>query len=140
VGQILDPSLISRNSRADYSTGVRLAWTQRQAELCRPGANGREVQLVSVETDGSDASLIRALEGIRGDASICALLGCAGDRLAVRTAALARQLGLKMANVGPWMEDSRHDTDDQLFSLSASREQQMRHLLKNLGGMGTADC
>lgn len=119
----------------DYSAGLRLAW----AELGRSASPAAAVQLETLRTDGSPAGLERALAEVHADPSVCALLGSVGDRLAVQSITASRKLGLSIAHVGPWMADSRHDGNGDVFCLFASREQQMRHALSSLEAMGLTE-
>ncbi|MCM5680945.1 ABC transporter substrate-binding protein [Schlegelella sp. S2-27] len=133
--QILDMSTEQQELSRDYSTGVRLAWT----ELARSDTSAAGISLATVQTDGSPAGLEQALAELRDDAATCVLIGSVGDRLAVQSVTMARKLRLSIAHVGPWMADSRHDGHDEVFCLFASREQQMRHALQSLEGMGLAE-
>ena len=134
VAQLLDSSPDQQELSRDYATGVQIG-------LAEFNRSGRPVQLVSLNTDGSAASLRQALASVRDDPSICALLGTAGGRLAVESVAAARREGLAIAHVAPWMADSRFDTDanDDVFALFASREMQIRHALGSLGNVGVGE-
>ena len=132
IAQLLDSSADQQELSRDYATGVQLG-------LAEFNRGGRAIQLVSLNTDGSPASLKQALASVRDDPSICALLGTAGGRLAVESVAAARREGLAIAHVAPWMADSRFDADDDVFALFASREMQIRHALSTLGGMGVSE-
>lgn len=129
VAQILDMSLEQQELSRDYSTGVRLAWATA-------GSATASVPLVTLETDGSPASLARTLAAIREDRSICALLGTAGERLALDCAAALQREPLDIAHVGPWLADTASDRDDNTLCLFASRHAQLRHALRSLDGMG----
>lgn len=132
VAQLLDSSADQQELSRDYSTGIQLG-------LAEHNRGGRPMQLVTLNTDGSPASLKQALASVRDDASICALLGTAGGRLAAESIAAARREGLAIAHVAPWMADSRFDADDDVFSLFASREMQIRHALASLGSVGIGE-
>lgn len=132
VAQLLDSSADQQELSRDYATGVQLG-------LAEFNRGGRAVQLVSLNTDGSPASLKQVLANVKEDPSICALLGTAGGRLAVESIGAARREGLDIAHVAPWMADSRFDGDDNVFSLFASREMQIRHALGTLGAVGVGD-
>lgn len=135
VVQILDMSPEQQELSRDYSTGLRLAW----AELARSGTPAAAVTLETVRTDGTAAGLERALANVQADSNVCALLGSVGDRLSVQSIVVARRLGLTIAHVAPWMADSRHDGNGDVFCLFASREQQMRHALRSLEAMGLSE-
>lgn len=129
VAQLLDSSADQQELSRDYSTGIQLG-------LAEHNLSGRPIQLVSFSTDGSAASLKQVVGSIRDDGSIWAVLGTAGGRLAAESIAAARRDGLAIAHVAPWMADSRFDADDDVFSLFASREMQIRHALASLGSVG----
>lgn len=133
VAQLLDQSPAQQELSRDYSTGVRLAWSERMPPL------PAEVQLTTFNTDGSAASVQRAMTTIRDDSATCALLGTAGEQLAGLSLEAARRLGLEVVHIGPWMADSRHDGDPDMLCLFASRDMQMRHALRSLEGMGVSE-
>ena len=133
VAQILDQSPAQQELSRDYSTGVRLAWSERAPAL------RAEVQLTTFDTDGSVESVQRAVTAIRDDAATCALLGTAGEQLAGLSLEASRRMGLEIAHVGPWTADSRHDGNPDTLCLFASRGVQMRHALRSLEGMGITD-
>src|SRR5690349_4189410 len=77
VTQLLDMSPDQQQLSRDYSTGIRLAFAEmRKAGLAAP-------QLSTVETDGSAASARSALQALQADATQVALLGTAGEGLAL---------------------------------------------------------
>jgi ABC-type branched-subunit amino acid transport system substrate-binding protein len=133
--QVLDMSAAQQELSRDYSTGVRLAW----AELSAGRGPFASVPLATIETDGSEASLQAAVQRVREDPSIVGLVGTVGDRLAVELVARTRAAGLAVAHIAPWMADSRHDGDDNVFCLFPSRERQLRHALGAVQGMGIDD-
>jgi len=133
VAQLLDTSADQQELSRDYSTGVRLAF----AELKQAG--GRVPQLVSIDTDGSPASLRDALMQVKSDPTQVALLGAVGGRLAAASIASARQAQLDIAHVAPWLADSRFDAERQVFPIFASREAQIRHALGALATMGVSE-
>lgn len=133
IAQMLDMSPAQQELSRDYSTGVRLAWSERTPAL------RADVQLTTFDTDGSADSVRRALTAIRDDVTTCALLGAAGEQLAGLCLDAAQRAGLEVAHVGPWMADSRHDRNPDAVCLFASREMQMRHALRSLEGMGITD-
>ena len=133
VTQLLDTSPDQQELSRDYSTGVRLAF----AEIKQAG--GRVPQLLSLDTDGSAASLRDALMQVKSDATSVALLGAVGGRLAAASIAGAKQLQLDIAHVAPWLADSRFDGERQVFPIFASREAQIRHALGALATMGVTE-
>ena len=133
VTQLLDTSNDQQELSRDYSTGVRLAF----AEIKQAG--GRVPQLVSIDTDGSPASLRDALTQVKNDPTQVALLGAVGGRLAAASIASAKQAQLDIAHVAPWLADSRYDGERQVFPIFASREAQIRHALGALATMGVSE-
>lgn len=130
VTQLLDMSPDQQQLSRDYSTGIRLAF----AELKK--ANQPVPQLSSVETDGSAAGARAALQAIRDDATQVAILGTAGEGLALASLQESAQLKLDIAHVAPWLADPQMDADPRLFALFASREEQIRYVLKTLSVVG----
>ncbi|MBC8056144.1 MAG: ABC transporter substrate-binding protein [Rhizobiales bacterium] len=129
----LDASPDQQEISRDYATGVRLAVNDFNR-----GAK-RAVQLVNFESDGSPASVRNTVQTIRKDPTLCALIGTAGERLALDSIEAARAEGLQIAHIAPWLSDSRYDRDRDVVTLFASREAQIRHALKNLESMGIGD-
>lgn len=128
--QLLDTSNEQLELSRDYATGVRLAMT----ELAQSGA--RLPQLSTVEVDGTPESLRRALQAVKDDSSQVALLGTAGERLALASIPMARQMGLQMAHMAPWLADTRYDDDEQVCGLFASRETQVQRALQGFATVG----
>lgn len=133
VTQLLDTSSDQQELSRDYSTGVRLAFAEIKQSA------GRVPQLVSIDTDGSPASLRDALRQLKGDPTQVALLGAVGGRLAAASIAAAAQAQLEIAHVAPWLADSRFDGDRRVFPIFASREVQIRHALGALATMGVSE-
>lgn len=130
VVQLLDMSPEQQESSRNYATGLRLAW----AEAARTSMGTPSLQ--TLETDGTPTSTQRLLEAVAADASVCAVVGTAGDRLALQC---ARELGRRapdLAHLAPWMADTRLDDMPQLACLFAGRDAQIRHALGSLDGMG----
>ena len=65
--------------------------------------------------------------------------GSAGDQLATEIVSLARQEGLNMAHVAPWLQNSVSEIDDNTFPIFAARQEQIAHALKNLSVMGITE-
>lgn len=131
--QLLDGSADQQDISRDYATGVRLAVNEFNRSA------PREVELITFTSDGSAASAGALVRDVARDRSLCALLGTAGERLALASVATARAEGLRIAHVAPWMSDARHDGQPDVVPVFASREAQIRHVLKSLEGMGMAD-
>ena len=133
LAQLLDSSQDQQEISRDYATGVRLAVNDfnRSAR--------RRIQLVTIDSDGSAASVKAALQSIRKDAGLCALIGTAGERLALDSIAAARAEGLAIGHLAPWLSDSRFDTDRDVVPVFASREMQIRYAMQSLGSLGIVD-
>lgn len=133
VTQLLDMSASQQELSRDYSTGLRLAFAElKQAQPLLP-------QLVTVETDGSAASVAEALRGVAQDASQLALLGTVGESLALQAMGRIQREDLRLAHIGPWLFDTRHDADPRLLTFFASREQQLRYALQSLAAAGVGE-
>lgn len=133
VVQLLDTSADQQELSRDYSTGIRLAL----AELSGNGV--RVPQLMSIEIDGSLASVERALRAVKDDVSTVAMLGSVGERVAMASIGLSKQVGLDIAHLAPWLADTRFDEDDQVFTLFASRDMQIQHALQSLAATGVTE-
>ena len=126
VTQLLDMSASQQELSRDYSTGLRLAFAQLKA------AHPHLPQLVTVETDGSAASVAEALRNVAQDASELALLGTVGESLALQAMGQIQREDLRLAHIGPWLFDTQHDADPRLLTFFASREQQLRYAMQSL--------
>lgn len=133
VTQLLDMSPDQQEFSRDYATGIRLAF----AELRK--ANTAAPQLSTVETDGTEVSARNAIQLVKNDLSQVALLGTVGEALALSSLKEASAARLNIAHVAPWLADSQFDRDPNVFSLFASREDQLRYVLKNLAEMGVSE-
>lgn len=133
VTQLLDMSPDQQELSRDYATGIRLAFAElRKANLPAP-------QLYTVETDGTPLAARNAVQLVKNDPAQVALLGSVGEGLALATLSEASQARLDIAHVAPWLADSQFDGDARLFSLFASREDQIRYVLKNLANLGVSE-
>lgn len=132
VTQLLDMSADQQELSRDYATGVRLAF----AEQSRAGV--RLPELVTRELDGAPGALDALLREVKADPAQVALIGAAGERLAVDAVSGSRQLGLDIAHLGPWLPDTRFDGHDQVYPLFASRDMQIRHALQGLAATGVS--
>ncbi len=105
----------------------------------RAGVRGRPVQHLSIEVDGSPASLRAALASIRDNPGCVCLSGTSGDPVATQLGALLRQENLGLAHVAPWLQNSSLEVDDRTFPIFAARQEQIGHALKSLTAMGVQD-
>ena len=133
VAQIVDSSQAQQDVSKDFLIGSRAAW---QDINLRGGINGRQVQHLAVETDGSPASLRVALDSVKANPSCVVMSGSVGDELAIQIVERSRQDGFNMAHAAPWLQNSSIDIDDKTFPIFAARQEQITHALKTLAVMG----
>ena len=133
VAQIVDSSQAQQDVSKDFLIGSRAAW---QDINLRGGINGRQVQHLAVETDGSPASLRAALDSVKANPACVVMSGSVGDELAIQIVERSRQDGFNMAHAAPWLQNSSIDIDDKTFPIFAARQEQITHALKTLAVMG----
>lgn len=133
VAQIVDFSQDQQDVSKDFLVGSRAAW---QDINLRGGIRGRPVQHLALETDGTPASAVAAIESIRDNPACIALSGTVGDALATQllTASLRQPLGI--AQVAPWLQGSAMELGDQTFPIFSARQEQISYALKTLSVMG----
>ena len=136
VAQIVDASAQQQDVSKDFLIGSRAAWQDINA---RGGLRGRPVQHVSVETDGTAASVRAALQPLLDNPACIVLSGTAGDPVAGVLAAELRQHNTPIAHVAPWLQNSSVDVDDRTFPIFAARQDQINHALKSLTVMGVQE-
>lgn len=129
--QLVDADPTQQELARDYATGLRLAWAQRRAE-------GQVLpQLVSRPVDLQRAGAVaEALQQLKADDGVAGTVGIVGDTLAVQVLDASAALGLKLAHLGPWMADDRHDARPELLPLFPSRGTQLKQALATVRGMG----
>ncbi|MDA7417247.1 ABC transporter substrate-binding protein [Xenophilus arseniciresistens] len=133
VTQLLDMSPSQQELSRDYSTGLRLAFAQlKEAQPQLP-------QLTTVETDGSPGAVAEALRAVAQDGSQLALLGTVGETTALHAMDQIQRQDLRLAHIGPWLFDTRHDADTRLLTFLASREQQLRYAMQSLAAAGVGE-
>lgn len=132
VVQMVDFSQAQQDVSKDFLIGSRAAWADIHA---RGGLRGKRIEHLVLETDGTPASLQKALAAARDNPSCIALFGTVGDRLASQTVALSRQGGLNMAHAAPWLQDASLDIGDKTFPIFAARQEQIAHALKSAAVM-----
>lgn len=136
VVQVVDSSASQQDVSRDFLIGSRAAW---QDINLKGGVRGRPVQHVSLEVDGSPASLRTALDALKNLPHALALSGTAGDRLSAQLVKLLRQEQPDLAHVAPWLQNSDLDGDEHTFPIFASRQEQITHALKSLSVMGVPE-
>jgi ABC-type branched-subunit amino acid transport system substrate-binding protein len=133
IAQVVDFSQAQQDVSKDFLIGSRAAW---QDINLRGGINGRRVQHLVVETDGTPASLRTALDSVKANPACVVMSGSVGDQLASQIVEISRQDGFNMAHVAPWLQNSSIDVDDKTFPIFAARQEQITYALKTLAVMG----
>jgi ABC-type branched-subunit amino acid transport system substrate-binding protein len=133
VAQVVDHSLAQQDVSKDFLIGSRAFWQDINAH---GGLRGKPIQHLTLETDGTPASVRAALNRIRNDPSCIALTGTVGDQVAGQVVAQLSQDGLAIAHAAPWLQNASLAIDEQTFPIFAARQQQIVHALKNLSAMG----
>ncbi len=135
--QIADMSPAQIDVSKDFLVGARAAWQDINA---KGGLRGRPIQHVTLEVDGSAASLRNAVDSLKSQPNVLALLGTVGDRAATQVADLLRRELPDMAHVAPWLQNSRLNSgSDNTFAIFASRQEQITHAVKSLSVMGVSE-
>ena len=133
---MVDFSQAQQDVSKDFLIGSRAAW---QDINLRGGINGRQVQHLAVETDGTATSLRVALDSVKANPACVVLSGSVGDQLATQIVDLSRQNGFNIAHVAPWLQNSSIDVDDKTFPIFAARQEQITYALKTLAVMGMTE-
>jgi ABC-type branched-subunit amino acid transport system substrate-binding protein len=136
IAQIVDTTAQQQDVSKDYLIGARAAWQEINA---KGGLLGRPVKHLSIETDGSTASLKAALDSANSNTSCIALSGTAGDRTAQALTSLLRTERSNLAHVAPWLQNASSELDDTTFAIFADRQAQITHIVKSLSLVGTKD-
>lgn len=136
VAQIVDTSPTQQDVSKDFLIGSRAAW---QDINLKGGLRGRPVQHVSVEVDGSAASMKAAVQQLLDNPACLVLSGTAGDPAAGLLTAELRQQTATIAHVAPWLQNSSVEVDDRTFPIFAARQEQISHALKSLTVMGVSE-
>ena len=136
IAQLVDFSQAQQDVSKDFLIGSRAAW---QDINLRGGLNGRHIQHLAVETDGTPASLRAALESVKINPACVVMSGSVGDQLASQIVDFSRQDGFNMAHVAPWLQNSSIDIDNKTFPIFAARQEQITYALKTLAVMGMTE-
>ena len=136
IAQIVDTTAQQQDVSKDYLIGARAAWQEINA---KGGLLGRPVKHLSIETDGSTASLKAAFDSANSNTSCIALSGTAGDRTAQALTSLLRAERSNLAHVAPWLQNASSELDDTTFAIFADRQAQILHIVKSLSLVGTKD-
>ena len=133
IAQIVDTSIEQQDVSKDFLVGARAAWQDINAN---GGLQGRQVKHLSLETDGTAASLRLAMSHVRDNGSCLALSGTVGDTAAAALTALLREERLGLAHVAPWLQNANSDLGDHTFPIFADRQDQITYIVKSLSIMG----
>jgi ABC-type branched-subunit amino acid transport system substrate-binding protein len=133
VAQLVDYSLGQQDVSKDFLIGSRAAWQDLNS---RGGIRGRRVEHLALETDGTAASVQKALASVRDNPACVVLSGSVGDQMAGLLVAQLQKDGVGLAHAAPWLQNSSLDIDEQTFPIFAARQEQIAHALKNLSAMG----
>lgn len=136
VAQIVDNSPDQLDVSRDFLIGSRAAW--RDINF-KGGIKGRSVQHVTLDVDGTAASMQLAVASIKSAAECIAVSGTAGDRATVQLIGLMQREKLEIAHVAPWLQSSDLAVDDVTFPIFASRQDQIAQALKSLSTMGVPE-
>lgn len=133
VAQIVDTTAQQQDVSKDFLIGSRAAWQDINAQ---GGLLGRPVKHLSIDTDGTAASLRLALDAVRDNPACIALSGTVGDRTALALTTLLREERLGLAHVAPWLQNANSELGDNTFPIFADRQEQIAHIVKSLSLMG----
>lgn len=136
VAQVVDNTPSQLDVSRDFLIGSRAAWQEVNKT---GGVNGRSIQHLVLEVDGSPTSLRAALETTKKTANCVVLSGTSGDRAASQLVALLKQDQHDIAHVAPWLQNSDLDGDNRTFPIFASRQDQIAQAIKSLSLMGVPE-
>lgn len=129
VAQLHDTSASQQDVAKDFLIGARAAWQDINS---KGGIRGRAVQHLTLEVDGTPASLQQAWHSVRDNPSCVVLSGTVSDPAAAQLSALLRQEGAAIAHAAPWLQNSSEEVDERTFPIFAARQEQIGHALKSL--------
>lgn len=133
VAQLVDYSLIQQDVSKDFLIGSRAAWQDINA---RGGIRGRRVEHLALETDGTPASVQKALATVRDIPNCVVLSGSVGDQMASQLVMQLQKDNLGLAHAAPWLQNSSLEIDEHTFPIFAARQEQIAYALKTLSVMG----
>lgn len=133
VAQVVDFSQAQQDVSKDFLIGSRAAWQDINQ---KGGIQGRQVQHLTLETDGTPESLSTALATVKANTACVVLSGSVGDMMATSAVAWVRREGLNIAHAAPWLQNASLDIDDNTFPIFAARQEQISYALKTLSVMG----
>mgnify|MGYP006197655113 FL=1 len=139
MAQVVDMSAAQQDISRDFLTGSRAAWVDLNA---RGGVQGKPVQHLVLETDGTTAQLQSAWKTAHQQASCVALSGCVGNAAAQTLARyqLASETAAPLPLVAPWLHQAVEEkSTDTVFDVFADLRAQITHALKSLASMGVPE-
>jgi ABC-type branched-subunit amino acid transport system substrate-binding protein len=137
IAQIVDTSPAQQDVSKDFLIGSRAAWQDINS---RGGLRGRAVQHVSIEVDGSAASVTAAVAALKDNTACVALSGTAGDLAAGLVAAELHRGSVQIAHAAPWLQNSSAEIDERTFPIFAGRQEQIAYALKSLSVMSVQEA
>lgn len=138
VAQVVDMSPNQQDVSRDFLTGSRAAWLDINA---RGGVQGKPVQHLVLETDGTPAQLQTAWKSVHQQTQCVALTGCVGHSAAQTLAKLqsATETTNPLPMVAPWLHQAAQGSSDTVFDVFADLRAQVTHALKSLASMGVTE-
>lgn len=133
VAQIADMSASQTDVSKDFVIGARAAWADINA---KGGVRGLPVQHLVLETDGSAASLAKAIDTLQGLPYCVAAFGTVGSQTAALASTQLQRSLPDLAHIAPWLHSTESTLADTSFPIFASRADQIQHALKSLSSMG----
>jgi ABC-type branched-subunit amino acid transport system substrate-binding protein len=103
------------------------------------GLRGKPLRHQVIEVDSSAASIKSAVQSIKADSQVVAMVGTVGSATASQVADLLLRDLPDIAHVAPWLQSSRAESGDNTFSIFASRQEQITFALKSLALMGVQE-
>ena len=133
IAQIVDTSPRQQDVAKDFLIGAQAAWQDINA---KGGVRGQKITHLTVETDGTAASVWQAVQTVQNNTAVVALSGSVGDRVASQVMQASRRGMLTLAHAAPWLQSADREIDDRTFPIFAPRRAQIVHALKTLSTMG----
>ena len=136
VAQIVDLSLNQQDVSRDFLVGSRSAWQDLNA---RGGVRGRTVQHITLETNGTPASLKTAWQAAHKQSGCVALSGCVGNTAAAALVTMQSSADTPsaMALIAPWLHNAVSDTEaETVFEVFPDHQTQIAHAIKTHASLG----
>lgn len=136
VAQIVDLSVNQQDVSRDFLVGSRSAWQDLNA---RGGVRGRTVQHITLETNGSPASLQTAWQTAHRQTGCVALSGCVGNAIAAALVAMPppADSNSALALIAPWLHNAVTDSEaETVFEVFPDHQTQIAHAIKTHASLG----